>query len=211
MQILTTERATPEFYRAHRKRISAGDVPAAIARRGTKKRDALIDRLAIDFEGIENHTDDYPDPWTIRHESVLDAAVTHYATITGDVLEFVGFVVSDSISWLGASPHALTPTACIHIRERTTLRSYKEKRGHISGAELARFQTTMFVCDRPTCDVIDFWFGGDDAPNRISRHRLEFNYSWFSENVLSRLTFVWRDVAARIKSRDTIRCAGSAS
>lgn len=177
-------------------------MPACIARRGSKRYNSLIDRLVLDFESIEQHTDEHPDPWHEQHETDLASAILTYEKKSGFIVDTVGLVEHDMISWLAASPHGLVgDDGCIHIRVRTSLRSLKAGRDKMTRAEQARYQATMFVCEREWIDVVDWLDGGTLVPDAAQRQRLTFDYRWFSDTVMANIVFVWRDVQNRLRAR----------
>jgi hypothetical protein len=206
MQVITRERNNREWREAHRKHITASDIPAALARRESLRYQQLVERLALDFEGIGLHSEESPDSWHEQHEQLIAKGIATYRLRERQSVLSTGFCVSDNFSWLGASPHGLIGLrGAIHIRPRRSLRSFMEKRSHVSAADRARLHTIMFVCDREWIDLVDVWDGDARVPDRLHRKRVAFEYSWFSDIVLTRLITLWRDVAGVIDRRKMVR------
>lgn len=205
MIILTTERDSTLTRRAHARHISASDMAGAFARNGTKLQRELIERLVLDFEGVEDHTPDFPDPWYEEHEHVLRCAVAMYRLETGLDTSEIGFCADDRFTWLGCTPHALVDdTGCLHVRHRKTLRSFGDpKHRRVDRVELARAHVVMYVCNRAWCDVVDYWEGGDRTLDKLRRQRLDFSAEFFAGTVVPRLVAVWQAVAARRAERAT--------
>lgn len=200
MIVLTPDRGTPEWRAAHRCRVGASDVPAILAGRGRKVYQKLVDRLVLDFEGVENHVVEHPDSWHEEHEDEIKFAVSRYGNLTGETLERVGCVQHPKMTWLVASPHALVgETGCVHVRTRAHLRTWRERHTELSRVEFARVQTVMCVCERAWCDVVDYWHGGD--VERIARQRVDVDAKFFTEDVLPRAAVLWQDVASRRAER----------
>jgi len=195
-----------EFIRkAHACRISASDMRNALAGRETKAHRQLIDRLVLDFEGVQNHTDEFPDPWHDEHDAAVAGALRLYKLSAEADVEQIGFVIDEDFSWLACSPHALVGhNGCVHVRWRRTLRNLKEA-GRPDRYELARLHVVMRVCDREWCDLVDFWDGGDVTLDQLRVQRVPFDRVFFTDTVLARLVIVWQTVAQRRAER---RAAG---
>jgi len=201
MIVITTERGTEAWRAAHRLRVCTSDAAAFMARAGTKRRHALIERLVLDIEGIGQHTDEIPDPWALEHETDVAVAVASYRNATGIDVERAGMVASDLLTWLVCSPHGLAEEGVVWTRTKRTLRSFTAKRGTLTHVDRVRAQLMAWICERSWCDVVDIWVPGLGLPDRISITREVASYAWVSENVMPPLVTLWRDVAERLHDR----------
>lgn len=202
-------RATAEWRRAHRGKLSASDAKALLARVGSKRRAELVERVSLnvlDGEGLE--TEEFPEPWAERHELDLKEAAAGYRTWAETAQEGAGAVADGGLfehpafPWLVASPHLLVGAeGCVLLRPRHTLRAYHAERGKLSRAWRARAQLTLFVCRRRWCEVADFHSGGGRWPDRIHVQRVELENEWLQEHVFPPLVAVWQDVSAASASR----------
>lgn len=202
MIVVTQTRGTEEWRREHRCRVSASDVDAALARRGTKKYGELVDRLARNFDGFGDETEEYPDPWHERHEEELRAALAAYRLETAEEVRQVGLVLHDELTWLAASPHGLVgDRGAVLFRIRHSLKVFHRERLALRPRDEARAQVTMFVCDLAWVDVVDYWDGRGEVPDRISPRRVDRDHAWFSAKVLPRLVTLWGDVSTTRRDR----------
>lgn len=200
MVILTAERGTPEWRAAHRMKLSASDMPALFSRRGCKTWARLVERVVLDFEGIDQHTDEHPDPWAETHEIEINAAVARYVKATGSTVSRVGLCGDSLFTWLAASPHALVDeTGVMYARIRRHARTWTERHRKLTMAEVARIQVTMRVCERAWCDVVDYWDAGEF--DKISRQRVELDPGFFTEHFLPRAVLFWQAVAQMRQTR----------
>lgn len=201
MIVVEQTRGTPEWRAAHIGCITPSDCSALLARTDTKKHRALIERLVLDSEHIDNHVVEHPDPWKEEHEVALTAALASFRKRWPKrTLHTVGFVRSSEFSWLGASPHALIGRNCVLlIRTHTTLRGFHTYREFV--AERARQQLLMFVVDATRCEVFDYWDGGGTVPDKWRMRSVQFDREWLIERVLPRMVTVWDEVGAALKSR----------
>lgn len=203
MIVVTETRGTEEWRRAHRCRVSASDVDAAMARRGSKKYAALVDRLVRNFDGFGDPEEEYPDPWHEQHEAELRTALAAYRRETEVDVTEVGLVVHDGLSWLAASPHGLVgDRGAVQFRVRHRLRGFGAK--PLSRRDRARAQVTMFVCDLAWVDVVDYWDGRGDLPDKLAHRTVERDHGWFSDEVLPRLVTLWGDVSATRRARRAV-------
>lgn len=203
MIVLVSDRGTDAWRAAHRGHICASDAAAILARPGTKRQNELVRRLVLDFEGHGLHTDEHPEPWAERHEADLRAALAGYRHRTGRTVEEAGFVTHDRYTWCGCSPHGLIGSSgVLHFRIRHSLRSW-HNRTDLSRAETARLQLTMFVCERPWCEVVDWWDGGGVVADRMRSRRLMFDHQWLLSGVFPRLIGLWDTVRAGLRARDS--------
>ncbi len=189
---LTAERGTPEWRAAHRCKISASDAGAFMAAAGTKARQALIDRLLLDFQGIDDHRDDHPDPWMEQHEVELKAAVEAYGKSRRVPVRTPGLIGSDTLSWLVCSPHGLTESAVIMTRTRRTMQAWAEGRWRFSRAERVKAQLTAWICGLPFVRVVDVCFYGTRV--RLHVHEEHTSFEWLSATALVKLVSVWNDL-----------------
>jgi hypothetical protein len=199
--ILTTTRGDEAWRRAHRGKITPSDAAAFLARPGTRRRRALVERLVLDVEGVEQHTDEHPDPWAEQHEVDVRVAIAAYRRETGASVVTPGMIGSDVLTWLACSPHGLGDGGVVHTRTRRTARVFHVERGKMRLADRVRAQLTAWICDAAWCDVVDVWVPGYGLPDRQCIVREIASHEWVSENVLPQLTTVWRDVAASLQAR----------
>ncbi len=205
MKVVTQQRNDEEWRAAHRRHISASDIPDALASRDSLRYRKLVERLALDFEGVGHHADEHPDQWQLDHEMQIVRGITTYSANERCSVAMTGLCEHDDYSWLAASPHGLIgKNGAVHIRARRTLRSFMERRTKLTEGERAKLATIMFVCDRAWIDVVDFWDGESMVPDRLHRKRVHFQYGWFADVVLSRITTLWRDVRATLNRRKVI-------
>lgn len=200
-------RGTQEWREAHRGKVSAADAAAVLARTGSKRRSQLIERLArnvLDGEGTE--TEEFPEPWTERHEQDLKAAAVGFRKWwTGDEVADGGLIEHPAFPWLVASPHLLLgDDGCVLLRPRLTLRAYHEQRGKLSRAYRARVQLTLFVAKRKWCMVADFWSGAGIVTDRLNAMRVELEGEWLQEHVFPRLVSLWASVRTASDTRPAV-------
>jgi hypothetical protein len=198
---ITNERGHAEWRAAHRGRITVSDAPAFMAKTGSKRRQKLVDRLVLDREGVEQHTDEQPEPWAVRHEADIVAAVQAYRQTTQAKLQTCGMIAHSTSTWLVCSPHALLDGGVLWTRTRETSRVFHVERGKLRTVDRVRAQLMAWICEREWCDVCDVWVPGMGFPNRVHIVREALNVPWVCEIVLPRLAAVWRDVAAQLKNR----------
>lgn len=201
--ILAPHRNTPEWRAAHRGKVSASDLDAALARRTSKKYAALVERLVLDHE-VPNHEDEHPDPWIEHHEQALVLALASYREYEEIDCEMAGLYASKTLPWLAASPHAVLEDCCVFLRPHTTLKAFYEKRGQLTPRQRARYEATMFVCERPAMDLVDVWDGLGEVDDRIHIRRIEHDYQWLSNNVFPRLVRLAEDVSDAIRIHESV-------
>ena len=104
MIVVEQHRGTPEWRAAHAGHITPSDCPALLARPETKKHRALIERLVLDSEHIDNHVVEHPDPWHEEHELALAAGLDYFRQCHPQTpVRTVGFVQSSEFKrWLAA-------------------------------------------------------------------------------------------------------------
>lgn len=198
---ITAARGTPEWRAAHRGHITASDATAIMAAPGTKRRNALIDRLVLDFEHVDDHRDEEPDPWMVQHEQEIVIGVSAYARAAQTACWPCGMIGSSVLSWLVASPHALTIEGAVLIRSRHSMKAYREKLGHMSKADRAKAQLVAWVCDREWCDVVDYLDQRGLADDQLSVVRIPFDQEWLLGTVVPKLVTVWQAVQLQLSTR----------
>lgn len=198
---LCATRGTPEYRAARRNTVSASDARAFMAGDGTQARRALVERIVLDREGVDDHTVEHPDPWIERQEQAIVAARAAYARDRGiDVLPG-GLYAHEALSWLVASPHGVTDAGAILCRPRTSLRSFISDAGSVDRVWRVRSQLTAFVVGVAWVDVVDFWDGLGRVPDRLTVHREVIDAEWIASAVLPRLVSLWDAVRVRLRDR----------
>lgn len=197
------QRGTPEWRAAHRNRITVSDTRALLARRGSKTYTELVRRLVLDREQIPNHADELPDPWHVRHDEALVAALATYRRSTGWAVTTPGLVLDDEMNWLGCTPHGLVGThGAVILRPRLTARAYASR--VLTAVDRARAQLTLRITGREWCDVVDVLDGLGRVPDRFTAERLHVEPQWLAEKVFPRLLALWGDVATTMRTRGTL-------
>lgn len=198
---ITKDRGTPEWRAAHRCHITASDATAIMAASGTKRRNALIERLVLDFEQVGDHRDEDPDPWMVQHEQDIVTGVAAYRRASQSACWLTGMAGSSVFSWLVASPHALTIDGAVLIRSRQSMKAYREKLGKLSKADRARAQLVAWVCDRAWCDVVDYLDQRGLADDQMLVTRVWVDEEWLLGTVVPKLISVWQAVQLQLAAR----------
>ena len=197
------QRGDADWRAALRCKIGTSDAKAGLAAAGTARRNALVERLVLDAEGIDNHRYEQPDPWEAAHEIQLRQAVAAYRTAfpSAGLATAPTLIVSPAFPWLVATPHALTDKAVVLFRIRQKLITWRTKKGGLTRAERAKAMLLAWVCARDFVELVDFWSGEAAVDDRLAITVLEADEGWLFEVVVPKLLAVWSAVQRRLDSR----------
>lgn len=200
MIVLCRERDTPAWRQAHRGKVSASDARAIMAADGTKLRRALVERIVLDREGVDQHTDEHPDPWRDAHEASLRCALGAYRAQVGQI-DPAPLCASSELTWLLAAGHGVVDGGLVLFRCRETLHAYSARAGRMDRATRVRTQLTAFVCEVARIDVVDFLDGLGRIEDRLAVTRVWADRPWLEATVWPRLVSLWGAVSARLRER----------
>lgn len=200
MIVVCRDRDTVEWRRAHRGRVSAADARAIMAADGTRARRDLVERIVLDREGIDQHTDEQPDPWRDAHEAALRSALVAYRRDVGPI-EPAPLCASSELTWLLAAAHGTVDGGLVLFRCRSTLRAYAARAGRMDRAWRVRTQLVAFACEAAWIDVVDYLDGLGRVRDRLGIARVWADRPWLEATAFPRLVSLWAAVGTRLRER----------
>lgn len=164
MKVLCEQQGTPDWHRARMSRVSASEMGAVLARKGTKRRNVYMLDLALGCEGIEPIELADPPPWFALGRAYEDDGRRWYVFQTGAQVRQTGFVVHDDYAYLGCSPDGLLdPDGLVEIKCRHSLRTFHDHTSRVAIDVMRQIQFQLFVTDRAWCDYVNYWTDPDQG------------------------------------------------
>jgi hypothetical protein len=163
---------------------------------------AIAERLFLAHERVPEDPEEVQKRlrWRIAWRPEIDKALAWYSLLSrayrGELDPLPGLLVHDSHSWLGASPHGLTPETVVWVCPHKSLAAFQAHRNRAVPRKLrARLQVLMYVTGRELADVVDVWDPDLDARTVAAfRRRVEYSPEWINGQFLPACKWIYTDV-----------------
>lgn len=196
------EWGTLEWLRSQSGKITESDAPALAGAPRTQTWTKIAERLFLDREGVGTPPEELERWLRLRTvwRSEIQAGIDYYAGLTkahsGIYQRLPGFCLSLEHTWLGCSPHAITPETVLLVRPHRLRAAFDSQRHAIVSRPVrARAMVCLFVAQKPYADIVDVWDPGLGPEYRaFHRRRVDFDPDWVEETWLPACKWIWQDV-----------------
>lgn len=201
MIVVHPERWTLAWLEAQAGYITESDAATVIADPSAENFKALVERLFLEWSAVPEDPDALERRFTFKtrgYPGIVSGLnwFRRLEIVSGGFSPSPGLVRADSPSWLAASPHALTFNSVVHVIPREYRRAWERARDKpIPRPLFAKAQVLMHVCERPYCDIVDYW---DSRVNvfydAVNRRRIDYDAAFIEGEFLPACAAVWSRV-----------------
>jgi len=172
MRILCTEQGTPEWHKFRAGRITASRMQKVLSKPDTIGYKELQSELVLDLSGVDQFIDD-DKPWFAHGKENEPHARAAYSWQYNHIVETTGFIIHDSIEYVGCSPDGLLigEDGLAEFKCRAFLRTY-HKAVKSKPGDKAQLQGQLWICGRDFNDYVNYWRDDDNDIEKVHSQRV---------------------------------------